>query len=61
MRSKYIPGMSMDELYRMPRTTSKNGSIVWKALVATFPQDGNWTIWKIGNGSKVRIGEDPCG
>jgi hypothetical protein len=37
---------------------SSKGSIVWKALVEAFPLVGNWMVWCIGNGEKVRLGED---
>jgi hypothetical protein len=30
-----------------------------EGLVTSFPLIGPWTIWKVGNGKKVRIGEDP--
>jgi hypothetical protein len=32
---------------------------VWKALVEAFPLVGDWVVWKIGDGKKVRVGEDP--
>jgi hypothetical protein len=35
------------------------GSIVWKALVAAFPLVGLWTMWRVGNGRSIRLGEDP--
>jgi hypothetical protein len=35
------------------------GSIVWKALVEAFLLIGQWTAWRVGNGCRIRIGEDP--
>jgi hypothetical protein len=58
MNSKYFPTLSISEWFREPLKSSK-GSIVWKALVEAFPLVGNWTVWRIGNGEKVRLGEDP--
>ena len=38
---------------------TKNGSIGWKSLVLAFPLVGNWLAWLVGNGRKIRVGEDP--
>jgi hypothetical protein len=38
---------------------SKNCSIVWKALVASFPHIGKWVVWKARSSKETRIGEDP--
>jgi hypothetical protein len=59
MWSKYLNGLSMEDQYRDPQKSSKNGSIVWKYLVASLPLIGPWTVWKIRDGKKVRIKEDP--
>jgi hypothetical protein len=32
--------------------------MVWKGLVNDFPLIGEWTIWRLGNGKSIRIGED---
>ena len=37
----------------------KNGSIGWKSFVLVFPLIENWLAWYVGNGKKVRLGEDP--
>ena len=31
----------------------------WKVLVLAFPLVGNWLAWLVGNGRKIRVGEDP--
>jgi hypothetical protein len=41
-----------------------NASIMWNTVVLAFPVVGNWLVWQVRNGNKVRIGEDPwagCG
>jgi hypothetical protein len=58
LNSKYFPNLSISEWFREPMKSSK-GSIVWKALVEAFPLVGKWMVWCIGNGEKVRLGEDP--
>ena len=36
------------------------GSIFWKAVIKFFDVIGGGLSWSVGNGIKVRIGEDPC-
>ena len=38
---------------------SKTSYVVWKAMVLDFPVVGKWLVWKVGYGSKVKLGEDP--
>jgi len=57
MNSKYFPTLSISEWFQEPLKYYK-GSIVWKALVESFPLVGKWKIWRIGNGEKVRLGEE---
>jgi hypothetical protein len=58
LHSKYFANLSIVEWFHFPVKSSK-GSIMWKALVEAFPLVGKWTVWKIGNGRNVRLGEDP--
>jgi hypothetical protein len=58
MNSKYFPTLYISEWFREPLKSPK-GSIVWKGLVQAFPLVGNLIVWHIGNGEKVRLGEDP--
>jgi hypothetical protein len=47
------------EWIRLPVKPISKISNVWKPLVQSFPLLGNWLVWRIGNGVKARIGEDP--
>jgi hypothetical protein len=47
--------ISVEDWYRQSRKYSK-GSIVRKYLVYVFPLVGQWAVWKISNGRKVRVG-----
>jgi hypothetical protein len=58
MNSKYFPNMSIVDWFKIPSKSSK-GSIVWNALVESFKMVGVWTVWKVGNGRSIRLGEDP--
>ena len=31
----------------------------WKEFVEAFPLVGNWVAWKVGDGGRIRIGQDP--
>jgi hypothetical protein len=59
MVSKYLVGVTFEEWYHMPKKSVINNSIVWKALIDAFPLFGEWTVWRVGNGKSLRIGEDP--
>jgi len=37
----------------------KGGSVIWKAVVSSFPVIRENLVWDIGDGRKLRIGEDP--
>lgn len=60
MKYKYLRGMKIEEWLRVERKQVHGASLVWKALVNDFPNLGKREASQIGNGSKVRIGEDPC-
>ena len=47
------------EWFKNPNKTNKNGSIGWKALILEFSLFGSWIAWRIGNGTRVKVGEDP--
>lgn len=51
--------MSIEDWLRTERKQAQGASIVCKVLVTAFPIVGNWIVWQIGNGSKLRISEDP--
>jgi hypothetical protein len=44
---------------RQERKCSSGGSIVWRAMVKSFPFIGKWLACKGGRGTNVRIGKDP--
>ena len=57
---KYIsPTPLLDWIRDMGNTNLPNGSIIWKALCKSFPLISKGLVWKVGDGTKVRIGADP--
>ena len=32
---------------------------MWRDLLSSFDVIGEWLVWKVGSGSKLRIGHDP--
>ena len=32
---------------------------MWRALIATFDAIDEWIIWKVGNGRRLKIGQEP--
>jgi hypothetical protein len=43
----------------VPWTNHPKAPSFGKPLVEAFPLIGKWTVWKIGNGHRIRVGEDP--
>jgi len=43
----------------MPSKYTHNVSTCWKFIVLVFPLVGNWMVWKVGNGERVRVGANP--
>jgi len=58
-RRKYIDPISPLEWIRQPIKSSKNASVIWKALVAAIQIIEKGLAWKVGDGSSVRLGRDP--
>ena len=56
--TKYCSNNSITEWLRNPDKTFRNGSIGWKEMVLAYPLIGHWIGWQIGDGRKVRVGED---
>ena len=56
MRSKCMEELSIEEWIHNPWKNSKNGLIMWKAMVASFQLINKWVAWKVGNGKSIRIG-----
>jgi hypothetical protein len=59
IKEKYFPNSLFWSGFTPQTNPSKNGTIIWKAIINYFHIVGDWLIWKIGNGSKVLIGKDP--
>jgi hypothetical protein len=47
------------EWIRSPRKSVSNCSIGWKDLVFNFPLMGGSIVWRVRNGRRIRVGEDP--
>jgi hypothetical protein len=58
MKSKCMGNLSVEYWFLTSQNTSKNSSIIWKVLVYAFPLVGKCTVWRIGNGKKIWIGQD---
>jgi hypothetical protein len=58
-RNYRVITQSMEEWIRNPRKFRSSGSISWNTMMDVYPFIGDWLCWQIGNGRKVRIGEDP--
>ena len=59
MIQKYIHPNSTEDFIRRPEKSHAGGSIFWKAMVKSFDVIGDGMAWSIGNGRKIRVGEDP--
>lgn len=59
VKQKYIEPDSVEDWIRSPTKSHHNASILWKAVTIAFLLVGRWLVWKVGKGSKVRLGEDP--
>jgi hypothetical protein len=49
----------MEDWFRTKQKTPNCCLIIWKVFVDVSSQVGKWLSWRIGNGKKVWIGEDP--
>lgn len=56
---KYIKPFTVEEWIRLPTKTYQNASIIWKVVVFAFPLIKDWLVWKVGDGTRMRLGEDP--
>jgi len=56
---KYFASQSLEDWIKNPKKLKTLGSIGWSAMMDAYHLIGDFLCWKIGNGSKVRIGEDP--
>jgi len=44
---------------KISRKSFQNASVIWKAVILSFPLIGKWLVWKVGAGNRVRLGNDP--
>ena len=49
----------MEDWIRRMIKSHTSGSIIWKAVVKSFDVIEDSLAWNIGNGRKMRVGEDP--
>jgi hypothetical protein len=56
---KYICLNFVEEWIRRPIKDALNCTIIWKSLVKSFSVVGKGLAWRVGKGTKVRIGQDP--
>ena len=59
MIEKYIAPDSIMDWIRDPLKCHRGGSVIWKAMNKSFVVIGENLVWKIGNGRRVLVGEDP--
>ena len=57
---KYISPLSILDWIRVDVNKKKGISICWKAVLWSFDLIGQALVWRIGTGTEVRIGIDPC-
>jgi hypothetical protein len=57
---KYIAPETVENYIRSPNKSHKTGSMLWKALISSFPVIGEGLAWRIDRGNILCIGADPC-
>lgn len=56
---KYIQPDTIEEWIRREENDTINCSIIWKEVLKSFPVFEEGLAWKVGNGTKIQIGNDP--
>ena len=56
---KYVHPMSIMDWIRVSDKKKKNISICWKVVLWAFDINCKHLVWKVGNGTDLRIGIDP--
>ena len=56
---KYLALDSVEDLVRAPEKSRVGGSVIWEAVVNSFSMIESNLAWNIGDGRRLRIGEDP--
>ena len=59
MIHKYINLGTVEDWIQNPGKTHYGGSIIWKVVAKSFGLIKAKLAWQIGNGRKLRVGEDP--
>jgi len=59
IKRKYIDPLTTLDWIRMPHKSSKNSSVVWKAVVVSVNIIEKGLAWLVGDGTQVRLGQDP--
>ena len=59
MYEKYIAPDSILDWIRNPNKSHQGGFVIWKVVTKSFDVIGENLVWKVGNGRRVRVGEDP--
>ena len=59
LSQKYLASDQIKDWVQNPSKSHKGGSIIWKAVVLAFMVVEDCLVWKVGDGRKLRIGEDP--
>ena len=57
--AKYLRRDTMVEWIRNPIKAKKGISTIWNSLIHSFTILGDWLVWRPGNGTQIRVGEDP--
>jgi len=56
---KYIRPRSLEEWIRLPTRSHQGASVIWKVVVSSFHVIRDGLAWSVGNGQRVKTGEDP--
>lgn len=56
---KHIFTLSIEEWIQSPNKLKQNISIIWKAVITSFPLIESGLAWKVGDRSHLRVGIDP--
>lgn len=56
---KYLKRLSLHCWLRKKSFSLRRVSVIWKGFPLTIPWLGKGLIWKVGNGSSIRLGVDP--
>ena len=57
--NKYISPLSVVEWFCIRDMQHKNISNSWKAIILAFDLIGDWLEWRVGDGMRIWIGQDP--